>query len=347
MEMKKYNNIVLIGRFQPFHNAHLDIVTEAMKLADQLIIVVGSANKPRSFKNPFTVKERISIISDALYQQKLEERYHCQVWFTTVEDTFYNDNAWATRVQEGVSKFVKPDQTTAIIGHKKDETSFYLDMFPQWPFEDFPVYYPLLHASDIRDLYFRKNVNFDYLSNVISPTTLNFLIAFYGTSYFDSIVEEREFIEEYKQQFAGLKYAPVFVTADAVVTCAGHILLVERGAKPGKGLWALPGGFLNANTDRSMRDCMIRELREETKLKVPAPVLLGSIVNERVFDAIHRSDRGRIITHAFHIALPVGPLPKVKGSDDARHAEWVPIGSLKAEEFFDDHIEIIRYFTGT
>ena len=91
---------------------------------------------------------------------------------------------------------------------------------------------------------------------------------------------------------------------------------------------------------------MLRELREETKLKVPAPVLKGSIKASHVFDAPNRSQRGRTITHAFLIELPPGPLPVVKGGDDARKAYWKPIGDLKCEEFFDDHYHMIQYMLG-
>jgi bifunctional NMN adenylyltransferase/nudix hydrolase len=122
--------------------------------------------------------------------------------------------------------------------------------------------------------------------------------------------------------------------------------MIKRRAEPGKGLWALPGGYVNANTDKSVEDAAIRELREETMIKVPAPVLRGNIVRSKVFDAIDRSPRGRIITHAFHIALPDGELPKVKGADDAEKARWVPIAEVKSEECFEDHWEILQHFLG-
>ena len=51
-----------------------------------------------------------------------------------------------------------------------------------------------------------------------------------------SYVVAREFYKDYKAQFSMLPYPPVFVTGDAVVTCAGHLLVVERGGMPGKGL---------------------------------------------------------------------------------------------------------------
>ena len=114
------------------------------------------------------------------------------------------------------------------------------------------------------------------------------------------------------------------------------------GDMPGKGLWALPGGFLNQ--EETMLDGAIRELKEETKIKVPVPVLKGSIKGSKTFDAPNRSSRGRTITQAFFIDLGVGELPKVKGSDDAEKAFWVPFNQVKQEKMFEDHFHIIDNF---
>ena len=92
---------------------------------------------------------------------------------------------------------------------------------------------------------------------------------------------------------------------------------------------------------------MLRELREETRLKVPAPVLKGSIRRQQVFDSPYRSTRGRTITHAFYIELsPDTSLPKVKGGDDARHAQWVPLASLDPRQMYEDHYDIIQEMVG-
>jgi bifunctional NMN adenylyltransferase/nudix hydrolase len=336
---KKYNTLVLIGRFQPFHSAHLEIVKRATALCDQLIIIAGSAQQPRTYKNPFTSAERAGMIKDATRGLSMHIHVEENV------DTIYNDQAWAVRVQAIVNKHFKFNDKVGIIGHKKDDSSFYLDMFPQWGYENVELI-EFLSAVDIRDLYFKRDVNMNFIKGVVPETTFDFLDQFRTTSEYEQIIREREFVSTYKKQYASLPYPPIFSTADAVVIQSGHVLMIRRRAEPGKGLWALPGGYVNANTDKSVEDAAIRELREETQIKVPAPVLRGSIVRSKVFDAIDRSPRGRIITHAFHIVLPDGELPKVKGSDDAEKARWVPIAEVRREDCFEDHYEILQHFLG-
>lgn len=336
---KPYNTLVLIGRFQPLHNAHLEIIKRATALTDQLVVIVGSADQPRTYKNPWTFAERRAMIYEATRGLDL----HVVIEPNT--DTIYNDQAWAVRVQSIVGKHTKSSDRVGVIGHKKDSSSFYLDMFPQWGYENVNEIAPL-SAVNIRDLYFKRDANMEFIRGVVPGTTFDFLSEFWKTDARSQVIREREFITEHNKQYAGLKYPPIFSTADAVVICSGHVLMVKRRAEPGKGLWALPGGYVNANTDKSVEDAAIRELREETQIKVPAPVLRGSIVRSKVFDAIDRSPRGRIITHAFFIRLPDGELPKVKGADDAEKARWVPIAEVRSEECFEDHYEILQHFLG-
>ncbi len=341
---KKYDALVLIGRFQPFHNAHCEIVKRATALTDKLIVVTGSAAQPRTYKNPFTSREREAMIRNATAGLSIWTSINANV------DTIYNDQAWAVRVQKIVSdamyNFKGPgDYKIGIIGHKKDDSSFYLDMFPQWTFVNVEEIEPL-SAVNIRDLYFKRNANMAFIRGVVPETTFDFLSQFKETPEYEQIIREREFVDTYKKQYASLPYPPIFSTADAVVIQSGHVLMIRRRAEPGKGLWALPGGYVNANTDKSVEAAMLRELREETKIKVPEPVLKGNIVRSKVFDAVDRSPRGRIITHAFYIQLPDGELPKVKGSDDAEKARWVPIAEVRSEDCFEDHYEILQHFLG-
>ena len=339
--IKKYNVLVLIGRFQPFHSAHLLLVQRATALADKVVFIVGSANQPRTYKNPFSFAERKIMIYEATRGMAGTLSFHTE----PNPDSLYNDQAWAVRVQAAVAKHTKSGDKIGIIGHKKDPSSFYLDMFPQWEFESVELLEPL-DATDIRDLYFKRDVNMNFIKNVVPPTTFDILDHFKDTKDYEQIIKEREFVANYKKQYASLPYPPIFSTADAVLIQSGHVLMIKRRAEPGKNLMALPGGYVNAQTDKSVEDAAIRELREETMIKVPEPVLRGSIVRSKVYDAIDRSPRGRIITHAFLIQLPDGELPKVKGSDDALKAKWIPIADIKSEETFEDHYEIIQDLVG-
>lgn len=339
--MKKYDTLVLIGRFQPLHNAHLEIIKRATALTDQLIIITGSAKQPRTYKNPFTSQERASMIKDAT--RGLDMHIHVEENI----DTIYNDQAWSTRVQSIVSKYrVLGVASVGIIGHKKDESSEYLNFFPQWGYENIEEIEPL-SAVNIRDLYFKRDANMNFIRAVVPQTTFDFLNEFRNTQEYEQIIREREFVVNYKKQYASLPYAPTFVTTDAVVVQSGHVLMIKRRSEPGKGLWALPGGYLNAGTDKSLEDAMIRELREETGIKVPEPVLRGSIVQSKVFDAIDRDPRGRVITHAYHIALPEsGVLPKVRGMDDAEKAKWIALSEVSSENCYSDHFDIIKTMVG-
>lgn len=339
--MKKYAKVVLIGRFQPLHRAHVEIIRRAYELGDRVQIIVGSSYLPRTYKNPFTFDERRDIIYNELLVQGIPER---DVTVSAIRD-YNDDQVWAAQVQKLVNEDGGDPDEIALIGHDKDESTYYLSMFKQWAMIDIDPIEPL-NATDIRELYFKENVNLSFLSTVLPKSVWQYLNDFAITSEHAQIVRERRYIEDYKLQFRHLPYEPVFVTADAVVFQNGHVLLVKRRSEPGKGLWALPGGFLNAGTDKSMLDASVRELKEETGIKVPVPVLKGSVRESRVFDAVNRSARGRTITHAFNMVLPNGDLPKVKGMDDAEKAVWMPLAALRSDNMFEDHYNIIQHFLG-
>lgn len=343
MQNKQYDTLVFTLRGQPVHNAHIEIIRQACAMAKQLIIVIGSAFQPRTFKNPWTSAER-EIMLRTTIAAEVNTR-DCNIVYEHNIDTIYSNTAWLIRMQTIADKHTQTGDRIAIIGHDKDSTTNYLEMFPQWGREEIPLIEPL-NATDVRDLYFRRDCNMNFIRGVVPKSIFDILTQFRLSAEYEQVIREREFIEEYRKQYAGLPNAPTFVTADACVIQNGHILLIQRRSEPGKNLMALPGGFLNAATDTSLQSAAIRELREETGIKVPAPVLNGSITKSRVFDAIGRSARGRTITHCYVINLADGPLPKVRGNDDAVRAKFVPIGSIRREEMFEDHAEIIDWAIG-
>ncbi|MFT2129843.1 NUDIX domain-containing protein, partial [Staphylococcus epidermidis] len=89
-----------------------------------------------------------------------------------------------------------------------------------------------------------------------------------------------------------------------------------------------------------LRDAAVRELEEETKIKLPTATLKNAIRAREIFDDPNRSLRGRTITVAHLIRLDdTKPLPKVKGSDDAAKAFWLPLHEARknSEMWFEDH----------
>lgn len=338
---RKFDIIVFIGRFQPFHLGHKEVIKQALTLADEVVVCVGSSGKPSSTKNPWSFEDRSVMIMDGL---DLRGEEYGRVFLKPLHDQTYNDQKWAASVQSIVDEHAvgKTTPTVGIIGHSKDASSYYLKMFPQWTMIEHEMN-DEINATDLRALLFERK-NLKYLQGLLPVATYRFIESFATTPQFEQLTKEYNHIKSYKKSWASSPYPVTFVTTDAVVVQAGHVLLVQRNAAPGEGLWALPGGFLDQN--ERVVDGVIRELREETKLKVPLPVLKGSIKAREVFDDPGRSERGRTLTHAALIVLPPGELPQVKGSDDARDAKWVPIADIREEDMFEDHYAIIQYMLG-
>lgn len=342
---------VFIGRFQPFHHGHLHVVQTGLAKAERLIVLLGSAWQARSSRNPWTHQEREQMLRACLSPEE-NERLLC----LPLMDAPYNQETWVRSVQATVAGLVTAHHHTphkpariALIGHKKDASGFYLNLFPQWGNIDVENHAGI-SATPIREQYFSAEPD-TLLRNLVRSRVLPAASADYLQQFsqqqaaYQQICEEIRFEQRYKSAWSEAPYPPVFVTVDAVVVQSGHVLLIERRANPGKGLWALPGGFVDQ--DELLMDACLRELREETRLKVPGPVLKGSIKRQSVYDDPYRSSRGRTITHAFYIELqPSASLPRVKGGDDARRARWVPLADLHPRTLFEDHYFIIQDLLG-
>lgn len=323
---------------QPPTHAHVHNVTTALERSNKVIVLFGSSFQPRTIKNPWKWYERAAMLLNQLPKQD-SSRISCH----GIRD-FRVDQEWIQQVQRIVKKETCgiTDPKIGIVGCKKDSTSYYIDYFPQWDFINTDHIIDI-DATTVREQLFTGAI-FNWKDRPLIDSQLqNDLREWTKSDDYKNLVDEFNHIQGYKKSWDNAPYPPTFVTTDAVVIQSGHVLLVQRKASPGKGLWALPGGFVNQS--EYLIDGVIRELREETKIKIPEPVLRGSIKGTQVFDKPSRSLRGRTITHAYAIELPSGPLSKVKGSDDARFAKWFPIDDvLDMEEYlFEDHLSIITW----
>lgn len=335
--MKKIG--VYIGRFQPLHNGHVQVIQNALENFDYVFVFVGSANKRISCKNPFSNVVRESWICHAL-------EFHPSLRVSSLND-YQSEDKWASELRNKVADYgVKEEDEISLIGYEKDDSSYYLKNFPEWGRYETP-YYDQLDATSIRNAAYEKDPEF--IHSIPQVVNEHLWASWINSEDYLNCREEWQYYEDEKVKFANYPHPETlrFTCSDSVVTCAGHVLLIRRKYAPGKGCLALPGGFVNRGETRLQ--AAVRELQEETNLRVPEKVLLGSIKDQHLFDDPNRSlgiPRETMAVH-FDIQLdPNGKLPRANGSDDADEALWLPLSQLNSVSMYDDHRDIIEYFTG-
>lgn len=108
------------------------------------------------------------------------------------------------------------------------------------------------------------------------------------------------------------------------------ILLVRRANAPNKGLWALPGGKVDAG--ETIVEAAIRELSEETNLKViPKNIFF---IREIIEDGFH------YVLNCINAENPVGELA---AGDDAAEAKWIRVTDIQFEKTVPGLSDILEY----
>ncbi|MEO0975266.1 MAG: adenylyltransferase/cytidyltransferase family protein, partial [Pseudomonadota bacterium] len=188
MTTADFDFLVFVGRFQPPHIGHQAIVREALARSQHLVLLVGSAHRPRCLRNPWTFAERETMLRGLLTDD--ENR---RVFVLPVMDATYNDDLWITTIQKCVAGVVAAHHRHAqreprigLIGHAKDRSSYYLRLFPQWASVDVPSAGEI-SSTDLRDAIFRsdagswedKRVSVDAnVGELVPPTVLDALREF-------------------------------------------------------------------------------------------------------------------------------------------------------------------------
>ena len=310
---------IFIGRFQPVHEGHVHALGLAASQVQKLYILVGSANQCRSIRNPWTFQERKQMLALKLHAQRITN-YE----ILPLNDHRYSNTQWMSEVRATIEHYGMG--SPILFGHMK-EGNDYLKWFPELKFKSIEAQYSV-NATQVRDRMFVENDPF-------MPETVRDDYAFY---------------QKEKQLFANYPFPETlnFNCADAILECQGHILLIQRKFAPGRGAWALPGGFRNQR--ETFLDCAIRELQEETNVRVPEKVLRGSIVKTELFDDPSRSfgiPRNTLAVYMRISPNPDGSLPRANGADDAAMCKWVPLtDALNNIEMYDDHKDIVSKITG-
>lgn len=348
---------VVIGRMNPPHKGHLSLIQQAVEENNYVIVVLGSAKQVPDPKNPLSAEQRTQLLFKLCNDCGVSTN---SILVTSVKDFLYSDVEWVNAVKQQV---IHNANTTlsyistntrwsgTLYGYEKDDTSKYLKWFKDiWAYQPIAVPFTddhekIVSSTAIRDILFSKGLfalQDPLIVKACSPKQIEYLEQWILSSEFHAIQQDYEHYKEYKQRWNTSPFPPVFVTGDAVVFCNGHVLVVTRKGPPGCDTYALPGGFIDQ--EETIKECIIRELREETKIDVPPGKLKNCLRSITVFDAPQRSLRGRTITHAGLIVLDEPTLPRVKGADDARSAFWLSLHHLDKfqDKFFEDHWHIIN-----
>lgn len=334
---------ILIGRMSIFHNGHAELLERALLKSSNVLLLIGSSGAARNIKNPFTFEERKRTVSDWYNGQIHRSVDFGNLTIKPLTDQPYNDQAWIEEVQAAVVSIATIQEISVgevyLTGADRDASSWYLKAFGSFFKLDLVPRSEAgfeLNATDLRSDYFAGGHKYEIR---VPDATAWFLDKFKYTVEYADLVAEAAFVHKYKESWKAAPYAPMFVTTDACVIQSGHVLLVERAAFPGRGLWALPGGFLEQH--EKIIDGCIRELVEETSIELSGAQLRGSIKDKEVFDHPDRSTRGRTITHCFLFKLDdTKPLPKTKAQvGEVRKLQWVPIEEAKrcTDKWFEDH----------
>ena len=86
---------ILIGRMQPVHNGHMEVIKRILEEVDEIVIGIGSAQLSHEVKDPFTAGERVLMMTQALAEIDVDpSRYY----IIPMQDINFNA-IWASHVK--------------------------------------------------------------------------------------------------------------------------------------------------------------------------------------------------------------------------------------------------------
>jgi bifunctional NMN adenylyltransferase/nudix hydrolase len=325
-----------IGRFHPLHPGHEGVVVDAFRKGRKVIVAEGSAGAAANIHDPFTAAFRRRMFIARFRKEYREGR----LIFITLYDHPYENGAWHKEVLDKVNRVIandnNPNGTVGLVGFLKDQSSDYLNWFPNWKSLVVSEQIGSMNATDIRETYFREGT----INPILHRAVASQLKKFKRTAGYRRLrVEQLEVDHCHKKYGKG-----PFQTSDILIEYGDKILAIVRGGKFGNGLIALPGGI---NDGEDPIDCAVRELDEEVGMLKLNPwlteeLLRSWIIGTHLFNKPGRDARGDYHTTCVHIRIPTHfPRPIVKGDDDAKAAHFIPRKAFKRHLSFADHFHII------
>ncbi len=334
-----FDIVVQIGAFQPWTTQHQQQLEADLSRARQVVLAVTGATRACNTRHPFSLTEQIQLLRLAIPSNWLE-----RVSVLAVHLPY----AHASEPQPTVAQWQQAVADVAGHGSPKVAARYLSAARPA-----LPGHWHLLAPADIdadelawRQAALGSNHALHVLQEKghLTPSTCHdWLARWLNQSGREHLHEEWRQLQHERAAWASAPYPVTLVTVDAVVECGGQVLLIRRGRSPGRGLYALPGGFIDVSESLLQSAC--RELHEETGLNLADRVTPRA---SAVFDAPDRSQRGRVITHAWHFRIDAPSPPELQAGDDASEATWVEAARLSelTTQYHDDHDVILQHFLG-
>lgn len=337
---------VVIGRMQGFHDDHENHIVRASLENDIVMVLIGSSNRRVSIKNPFTYDQRCTMI----YLNIMDKVDMRRVVFRPLRDTA-TDAEWVENVRHIVAQQANSGSTVALYGSDKDETTYYLQMFPEWN-QRFTEATSGFDATALRKAWFKgyqtdRAILGTKIMDHVSPKTVMYMNAL---PFNENLQNEWEYYQNEAARFAGYPFPDTlnFSCADCVFTWNDYVAFIERARNPGRGCKALPGGFRNRG--ETHRVAAEREGYEETRINIPPAALAKCYRGEKLFDDGSRSlgiPRSTLAVH-YDLSEMFDEMPVLYPADDAADYEWIHKKHLddRATEIYDDHLFIAKHFVG-
>ena len=330
---------VIIGRFQPLHNGHVNLINQALNEHDKVLVLIGSVNKERDHKNPYTYDQRVQMISN-VFDTLVEIGHDLLIRGLKDKPT---DDEWVQEVIANVSQ-VEEDPSRVVLYTSEKDVAYYDTHFL---YNTMEMDSKELSATNIRnDLYSGminqrdralKDVpreNWDYLTSLCTDNFYDF-----GTERIQC--EAGRALAEINHQFEN----PIEPVAHAVLMHRGDILLVKRASIRGRGQWAIPGGFMEHT--ETTRQAAIRELKEETGVDLQnlRAKEMAQAVEENLDDLSVRT----LGINYLYLMAPTADRPEVTlDTDECLDYKWVSATEILEEKinlFYNHTVVIQRLFS--
>ena len=348
----QFDLAVFIARTQPPTTAHIQCVRRALQAGRRVVLLSGSSFQARSPRNFLYFSERAALIRGALEPEENE-----RTDILPLPDC-YSDTQWQIQVRKAVrdTALARGFGTRAricLVGHAKDATSYYLNMFPGWSsvetggFNDISA--TTMRAPYLADGGIGAHEAVDRHASMLPANVQAFLHEFAHSAGFAWLMSEMDWQRQNRIAVAGVRYQPPIVTTEAVVVQSGHVLLARRIKRPGMDLFCLPSDLLR---EESFRQGALRVLVKDYRLMVTSTrneAMAASLLGDKmgptvVFDHPYRSERGHVVSGCHLVQLRGdrrGLAPLGEGTESQK-PEWVPIDEVNPELMFEDRYHLMN-----